>query len=341
MVEVDPGAASSGHRQGSSSSLTSTSGSFRAGGDSGLRTQEIPSGSGDTVPSVPRPSTQAEPDRVPRRFDKVRPGELPNDKLPPGARWIPGPEVAVISYIDDQEVSEEDVTRAYARWKEANPRGGDPTVWDAVRHRPYQSETEVKARLRRLMEEIYAGHNEVPPDRLRDRVLDKLILSGDCKGWISVTPAIYCMEESGKLVIGAHPRIEVRSFAGETVVPGIGNLGGRDNTTIELLSDGPSCRTWRIYHETKFSAAVELATRAAFGVGAPLVWEEILYTLCCDGTYGVQIYGSHFPCHKAYSRTFEIGQSQQEDLPDFLWLPKGAERSRGVLIAEEEGDYWE
>jgi len=119
--------------------------------------------------------------------------------------------------------------------------------------------------------------------------------------------------------------------------PAPGYDPGLGPTEVDRQVPNDACVTYKVRNRFVIGGKGQLASFFLLGALPPYAWNEIEYTLCCDGRYNIRYAGSDFPSHVAYKDSEIVGHHSQGDIESFIyagWLNDAP----GGTFARTSGD---
>lgn len=143
--------------------------------------------------------------------------------------------------------------------------------------------------------------------------------SQEHRGFLVIRPRI-CCDNASTAVAWSHEDYEYdhgwtldRTNA-VNPMPGEGRF---DFNGTPRISGG--CVTFHYRHLMRVGDVGAVIAKLLTGSWPPLVWHEIEYSVCCDGSYSVTFSGSHFPTHYAYIDDTSVASQRQSDILDAVF----------------------
>ncbi|MEX1366659.1 MAG: hypothetical protein AB1Z98_26270 [Nannocystaceae bacterium] len=108
------------------------------------------------------------------------------------------------------------------------------------------------------------------------------------------------------------PSFQAAEPHGTTPLINVINYGDRTGGQIN------KCVTHKSYYASRVGLAERTAAFAVLMYDAPFIWEDLTSTVCCNGSYEVNLRSSHFPTQSLYLNFDRTSISWQSKLAQFL-----------------------
>jgi RHS repeat-associated protein len=227
---------------------------------------------------------------------------------PLGLVPICGPEVGIVSVINDFSAGDVNADELIREWERTHPG------------KPYYAG--FPAIILAALGELSNSANPALPANIGKPALNALLNLKEQRGFLIARVCIDC--ENGKVKTWNWSRdagdgfTPIRLSRAGPVLHYDAAEGGTKDPDGDI-DPRPQCATFEFDHYARVGKLGQAMANLVSGLGVPYNWQHIKYTLCCDGSVSYEFSGSYFPSQYAYVNGVQTKRHLQTGLPQFIF----------------------